>query len=184
MPLTDPAEREPVQTRQVEVSSFRRHDGLWDVEGRLIDISAHAFPNYFRGMVEAGAPIHDMRIRLTLNAEVEIVAVDVSMDAHPYEICPGIVPAFQQLKGARIGPGWNRRIRELFGGAKGCIHLVDLLGPVGAIGFKTVKRESGQDDVPPSEKADDKPYQVNSCHALASDGEIVQNRWPELYTGS
>lgn len=184
MPLPEPAERDPVQTRTIEVSSFRRHDGMWDVEGRLVDIAAHSFPDYAGGMVEAGTPIHDMRIRLTLSAEVDIVAVDVSMDAHPYPVCPGIVPAFQALRGVRIGRGWNRRVREMFGGVQGCVHLVDLLGPVGTIGFKTVKRESGQDDRPPAEKRDDRPYQVNSCHALASDGELVRYRWPELYTGT
>ena len=184
MPLSEPAGRDPVQSREVDVSSFRRHDGKWDVEGRLVDISSHAFPKYDGGMVEPGVPIHDMRVRLTLDAQVEIVAVEVSMDAHPYPVCPAIVPAFQRLKGERIGPGWNRKLRDMFGGIEGCVHVVSLLGPVGTIGFKTVQRESGKDDLPPGEKPDDDPYQVNGCHALASDSEIVRNRWPELYTGS
>ncbi len=184
MPLPPPAARDLVQTREVDVSSFRRHDGLWDVEGRLIDISAHAFPKYDGTMVEPGVPIHDMRVRLTLNAEVEILAVAVAMDATPYPICPGIEPAFQRLKGERIGRGWNRKLRDMFGGTSGCVHVVTLLGPVGTIGYKTVLRESGKDDLPPGERPDEDPYQVGGCHALASDGEIVRTRWPELYTGS
>ncbi|MEX2455129.1 MAG: DUF2889 domain-containing protein [Rhodospirillaceae bacterium] len=184
MPLPEPAERDPVQTRTIEVSSFRRRDGMWDVEGRLVDVAADSIPDYAGGTIQAGTPIHDMRIRLTLNGEVDIVSVAVSMDAHPYPVCPGIVPAFQALTGVRIGRGWNRRVREMFGGVNGCVHLVDLLGPVGTIGFKTVKREAGQDSRPPAEKPDDKPYQVNSCHVLASDGELVRRRWPELYTGA
>ena len=184
MPLSEPAERDAIQTRTVEVSSFRRRYGLWDVEGRLIDVAALPIKNYTGGVIDAGTPIHDMRVRLTLDDSVEIVAVDVSMDAHPYPVCPGIVPAYQKLRGEKIGRGWNRRLRELFGGVRGCVHIVDLLGPVGTIGFKSVIRESGQDDAAPEDRVDDKPYQVNSCHALASDRPIVRDRWPELYTGS
>lgn len=184
MPLSEPAERDPIQTRTVEVSSYRRRDGLWDVEGRLTDVAALPIKNYTGGVIDAGTPIHDMRIRLTLDDSVEIVAVDVCMDAHPYPVCPGILPAYQKLKGEKIGRGWSRRLRELFGGVRGCVHVVDLLGPVGTIGFKSVIRESGQDDAAPEDRVDDKPYQVNSCHALAGDSPIVRDRWPELYTGS
>jgi len=184
MPLSEPAERDPIQTRTVEVSSYRRRDGLWDVEGRLTDVAALPIRNYTGGVIDAGTPIHDMRVRLTLDDSVEIVAVDAAMDAHPYPVCPGILPAYQKLRGEKIGRGWNRRLRELFGGVRGCVHIVDLLGPVGTIGFKSVIRESGQDDAAPEDRVDDKPYQVNSCHALASDRPIVRDRWPELYTGS
>ena len=183
MPLPEPAARDPIQTRQIEISSFRRQDGMWDVEGRLVDVAAVSIKNYTGGIIEAGDPIHDMRLRLTLDDTVEIVSVDVSMDAHPYPLCPGIVPAYQQLKGEKIGGGWNRRIRDLFDGVGGCVHIVDLLGLVGVLGFKSVIRESGQDDAAPEDRADDKPYQVNTCHALSSKGEIVRDRWPELYTG-
>ena len=184
MPLPKPAERDPIQTRKVAVSSYRRQDGLWDVEGRLTDVATLPIKNYIGGVIEAGTPIHDMRVRLTLNDTLEIVAVDVAMDAHPYPICPGVIPAYQRLKGEKIGAGWNRRIRQLFGGVGGCVHIVDLLSPVGTIGFKSVIRESGQDDAAPEDRVDDKPHQVNTCHALASNGNIVRDRWPELYTGS
>jgi hypothetical protein len=184
MPLPEPAERDSIQTREIKVSSFRRHDGMWDVDGQLVDIAAVPIKNYTGGLIEAGRPIHDMRVRLTLNESVEIVSVDVSMDAHPYPVCPGILPAYQKLVGEKIGRGWNRRIRELFGGVGGCVHIIDLLSTVGTIGFKSVIRESGQDDAAPEDRVDDKPYQVNSCHALASNGEIVRDRWPELFTGN
>ena len=184
MPLPEPVERDPIQTRKVGVSSFRRQDGLWDIEGRLTDVAALPIKNYTGGIIEAGTLIHDMRLRLTLNETLEIVSVDVAMDAHPYPICPGVIPAYQKLKGEKIGPGWNRLIRQLFGGVGGCVHIVDLLSPVGTIGFKSVIRESGQDDVAPEDRVDDKPYQINTCHALSSNGDIVRDRWPELYTGS
>lgn len=183
MPLPEPADRDPIQTRTIEVSAFRRKDGLWDVEGRLVDIAAYSFPNYFRGTIEAGTPIHDMNIRLTLNEQVEITDVALAMDAHPYEVCPGVLPSFERLRGEKIGPGWNRKLKQLFGGVNGCVHFVDLLRPVGTVGFKTVRREAGKDDTPKEERQDYSPYQINTCHALSSDGPIVEARWPDLYTG-
>jgi hypothetical protein len=184
MPLPPAAERELIQTRSVEVSSYRRSDGQWDVEGRLVDTAAFAIPNRYRGEIAAGEPIHDMNIRLTLNADVEITEVGAAMDSTPYAVCPAIESAFQKLKGIRIGPGWNRKIRELLGGAQGCIHMVDLLRPVGTVGFKTVKREAGKMDRAAEERADDAPYQIDTCHTMASDGPVVKERWPHLYTGS
>ena len=105
------------------------------------------------------------------------------MDGTPYAICPGVELAFQKLKTVKIGPGWNRKVREVLGGAKGCIHMVDLLRPLGTIGYKTVKREAGQTKKL-TDETDDMPYQINTCHAMASHGEVVKKRWPHLYTGN
>ena len=81
-----------------------------------------------------------------------------------------------------IGPGWTRRIRDLFGGVLGCVHMVDLLLPIGTVGFKT-KKKAGTNKEANLKVADYAPYQINTCHAMASDSEIVKERWPRLYTG-
>jgi len=183
MPLSTPVQREPIQTRSIECACFRRDDGMWDVEGRLTDVAAYDFPNYFRGTIRAGEPIHDMWVRLTLDETVTIRAIEVRMDGTPYAGCPAIQTAFDRLAGERIGPGWNRKIREMFGGARGCVHVVDLLRPVATIGFKTVKREAAKRHLAPAARTDDSPYQINTCHMLAADGPLVRERWPQHYTG-
>ncbi|MPY71920.1 MAG: DUF2889 domain-containing protein [Alphaproteobacteria bacterium] len=184
MPLSPPVERTHSQTRAIECSCYRRADGMWDVEGHLTDVAGYAFDNAFRGTIHAGTPIHDMWVRLTLDENVEIREVEVKMDGVPYEICPAIEAAFQKLKGLRIGGGWNRKLRELLGGAQGCIHVVDLLRPVATVGFKTVNREKRAGGIGETPVDDRQPYHVNSCHALASDGPIVRDRWPQFYTGT
>ena len=117
MPLSTPAEREPIQTRSVEVTSYRRVDGQWDVEGRLRDTSAYSFENEYRGTINPGVPIHDMWLRLTLDQNTIITSVDVAMDGTPYAICPCVEAAFQKLIGEKIGRGWNRRVQKLLGGS-------------------------------------------------------------------
>jgi hypothetical protein len=186
MPLSPPVERALSQTRAIECSCYRRADGMWDAEGHLTDVAGYDFHNDFRGTITAGTPIHDMWIRLTLDRNVEVHEVEVKMDGTPYAICPAIEAAFQKLRGLRIGAGWNRQVRELLGGVNGCIHVIDLLRPVATVGFKTVNREKraesagGVEDGPVDDR---QPHHVNSCHALASDGLVVRERWPEFYTG-
>src|SRR6185437_10129463 len=64
MPLSAAAPREPIHRRQIECRGYRRADGLWDIEGHLIDIKSYAFQNEHRGEVAAGEPIHEMWLRI------------------------------------------------------------------------------------------------------------------------
>jgi len=98
MPLPTPVKRNPIQTREITVSAFRREDNNWDIEGHLIDLAAYDIPNGYRGIIPAGTPIHDMKIRITLNSKVEIIDIQLDMDAHPYEVCPGVIPSFKKTK--------------------------------------------------------------------------------------
>ena len=140
MPLsTVDVDREPIHTRAIECRSFRRSDGLWDIEGHLTDVKAYPFSNEFRGEIKPGDPLHDMWIRLTVDREFIVQQIEVHTDSGPYEMCPAILPNFQKLSGLKIGPGWNRRVRESLGGARGCAHLVDMLKPIATVAFHTVR---------------------------------------------
>lgn len=184
MPLSRPAPREAIHTRSIACTSYRRADGMWDVEGHLTDIVSYDFPNKFRGIIRAGEAIHDMWIRITVDQDLVIKDVEATIDAGPYAICPAIAPAFARLKGIRIGPGWNRLVRERVGGVQGCTHLGDLLRPVATVAYKTVRRSKNTSTDIASAGADDSSSQIDTCHAFASDGEVVRERWPDLYTGS
>ena len=54
MPLSPPVDREPIHFRKYDFAGFRRADGLWDIEGRMVDTKSYAFENSFRGTIEAG----------------------------------------------------------------------------------------------------------------------------------
>ena len=182
MPLSPPVEREPIHRRVVECRGYRRSDGLWDIEGHITDTKAYAFPNQFRGQIRAGEPLHEMWIRLTIDDEMLIHGVEAVTDAGPYAVCPAITPKFAALAGLKIGPGWTRAVRERLGGVKGCTHLVELLGPVATVAYQTLvaKRMKRLEETP----ADKRPSVIDTCHAYASDGEVVRQRWPKFYTGA
>jgi hypothetical protein len=188
--LSAPAEREAQHFRNYAFGGYRRADGLFDIEGRMTDTKSYAFPNDWRHTIEAGEPLHDMRIRLTLDEAFVIRDVECVTAAGPYEICPAITPAFDALKGERIGRGWSRVLRDKFGGRHGCVHHVEMLRAMATVAFQTLygyqgrrKREvGGNSEGPPDrEVTGRKPGFIDSCHALASDGEVVRTQYPQFY---
>lgn len=187
------AAREKLHERRYAFDGFLRADGLFDIEGRMTDTKTYDFPNDYHGTIGAGDPFHDMRIRLTLDGDFAIQDIAVVTAASPYEICPAVTPAFQALKGAKVGPGWSRILRQHFGGVHGCTHHVEMLRAMGTVAFQTIyghrekqKRDRGlsRGDGPPTdhgEGARRRPGFLDTCHALASDGDIVRRNWPEFY---
>jgi hypothetical protein len=178
--------RELLHKRDFAFRGYRRADGNFDIEGGMTDRKTYAFPNDFRGAIAADEPLHDMRIRVTIDARFRILDIVAETAAAPFEICPAITPAFAALKGATIGRGWSRLLRETFGGTHGCTHHVELLRTLATVAFQTVhgeelrrERESGA--ASHIEESGKRPALIDTCHALAADGAVVKTRWPDFY---
>jgi hypothetical protein len=180
-------ERELLHRRSFEFQGYRRPDGHFDIEGRMTDRKAYDFPNDWRGTIAAGDALHDMRIRVTIDEEFRILDIEAQTADAPFAICGAITPAFAALKGERMGKGWTRLLRQKFGGVHGCTHHVELLRTMATVAFQTVygekmRRQRQQGAVAPGEAGDGKrPSFIDTCHALAADGEIVRASWPEFY---
>jgi hypothetical protein len=183
MPLSPPAPREPLHVRQVECRGYRREDGLWDIEGHLVDTKTYAFNNRHRGEIKPGVALHEMWIRLTLDDQMTVKHVEAVTDAGPFAVCGDIAPAFRKLEGLTVGQGWTRKVRDLLGGTAGCTHIVELLGPVATTAFQTMFSERERQRRAGGAGTRSKPRPLDSCHALRSDGPVVKEQWPEFYTG-
>ncbi|MBM3546025.1 MAG: DUF2889 domain-containing protein [Alphaproteobacteria bacterium] len=185
MPLSQPAPREPLHVRRIECRGFRREDGLWDIEGHLVDTKTYAFSNQDRGEIKPGMALHEMWIRVTLDDRMTVKAVEAVTDAGPFHICGDVVPAFKKLEGLTIGPGWKKHVKERLGGTQGCTHIVELLGPVATTAFQTMfsRRERERRAEKDEGKRKTRPRIIDSCHALSADGPVVKREWPEFYTG-
>jgi hypothetical protein len=181
MPLPAPAPREAIHQRDIRCSGYRREDGLWDIEGYLVDTKTYSFPNAFRGEVRAGEPVHEMWLRLTIDEEMTIHDAEAAIDNGPYAICPEISHRFRLLKGLRIGPGWSREVARRVGGIRGCTHLVELIRPLATTAFQTLVAARQKHE---GKSGAAKPRWLNTCHAHASDSDVVLQRWPEFYTGA
>ncbi len=184
MPLSPAGPREHIHTRQVECRGYRREDGLWDIEGHITDVKTYSFRNRWRGEIASGEPVHEMWLRLTIDDDLLIHAAEAATDAGPYQVCPEITPNFAVLAGERIKPGFNRRVKELLGGVKGCTHLVELLGPIATTAFQTTVAARSRKGDQGQGQGRRRPGIINTCHALAEDGAEVKRLWPEFHTGS
>lgn len=179
-PAAPPVTREALHLRRIEMQGYRRSDGLFEVEGRLADHKSHDFVHPVPGRsVPAGAPIHDMGVRLVFDAQMLVHDVETFTHSAPYAACPDGGQALQSIKGLRMGAGWNRALRERLGGARSCTHLMELLGPLATaahqtLGFLYVASPDRLD-------AQGRPMQIDSCFAYAVDGEVVMRRWPQFH---
>ena len=187
MPLPPPDPREHSHTRSVECRGYRRKDGLWDIEGHLVDAKPYAFPDEDGGMRPAGDAVHDMWIRLTLDDDMVIRRCEAAMESHPFPVCRSIAPNLARLAGVRIGKGWMAEVNRLIGGVEGCTHLREMLPTMATTAFQTMygyriqkAREKGLGRPKPNPG---RPRHLNACHAFREDGEIVKKTFPEYYTG-
>ncbi|TPG93286.1 DUF2889 domain-containing protein [Pseudomonas caspiana] len=169
--------RRLIHRREVQCLGYLRADGLWDIEGRLADSKTHPVTLAEGRELATGQTYHGMFIRLTLDDDFIVREVQVNMAQVPTSECRGAVPAYNKLLGERIGVGFSRRIKELFGGIGGCVHLTELLLPIATTAFQTIPM--GRAMVAPRNAADTEAYRhatgqlLNTCHALREDSPIA-----------
>ncbi len=181
MPLSPPADRTPQHRRDISLHGYLRADGLFDIEAHLVDTKSYGFDNHDRGHIAPGVPLHEMWARLTVDADMRIVAAEASTEHGPYMICADGAATFSRLVGLVIGPGFLRATRDRLGGVEGCTHLRELLQQLATVAMQTAfplraRRAASDPDAGAARM-------INSCHAYASDREPVRRRWPHRYTG-
>jgi hypothetical protein len=49
------------------------------------------------------------------------------METHPHDLCRAVEPHYDKLVGLSIARGFSAKVRELFGGPRGCSHVTALL---------------------------------------------------------
>lgn len=182
MPLSPPADREELHSRRYDFRGYRRADGLWDIEGRIVDTKGYPFENKDRGTIPPGEALHDMQVRLTIDEEFVVRDVEATTDAGPFHVCPAIAPNYRKLVGARVGSGWRRTLRDVVGGTEGCTHITEMLGAMATVAFQTLYpalARQGKLRPAPGKR----PALIDSCHAFRGDGPIVRREWPRHYTG-
>lgn len=189
MPLSQAMERERIYVREIICEGYLRPDGLWDIEGSLCDTKTYPVAHPLQERRKAGAPVHDMKARVTIGSDRRIRAVEVAMDAYPFAACPESKPNYQRLVGQELGPGFTKNLHKLVGNADGCTHVVWLFQCIARAALQTlnnqVAREQGydRDAIFGRRGESERPALIDSCHAYAADGEVVKEHYPEHYRG-
>ena len=178
MPLPAPVARRLVHRRVIVCEGFERADGLTEVDARILD--TRTTPVHLQaGVLAPGEALHAMAVRLTVDDTLTLKDVQATTEAGPFRICGAIAPNFSSLAGQSLARGFGKTVRDMFGGIKGCVHIVDLLGPAATTIYQTMSRrwrklkDSGR-----------KPAIIGTCHAWASDSPVVKREFPQFYTGA
>jgi hypothetical protein len=174
-------EREELHHRQIDLRFYRREDGLYEVVGRLVDTKRQPFRRQLATAdTPPGTPIHDIAVHLVIDDEMLVHDAFASMDATPFDVCPGATGTLAPLKGLSMRKGWNRQVRELLGGAASCTHIVELLGPMATTAFQGLApKRLAEVNLPGSEAQ--RLAKVDSCYAYAAEREVVARLWPHLH---
>jgi hypothetical protein len=176
--------RRLVHERKIDLKVYRRDDQLWDIEAHITDCKARGLQlaAVYR---EAGEPIHEMQLTLTINEKMDILHAFAKSLHVPYEgTCELIGPDYTKLVGLNLLSGFREGVKNRLGGIKGCTHISELtkllptvatqafVGEVFYVQTHTQSSAQGQEKL---------PFQFNGCHALRTDGVVVQKYHPVWY---
>ncbi len=105
--------------------------------------------------------------------------IEAITDRMPYpDACDRIGPAYRKLIGANLVSGFRKLLHDRLGTVQGCTHLTELLSylPTAAVQtFAGLRREND---------GDQKPFQLDRCHALETTTENVRRYYPKWYRGA
>jgi hypothetical protein len=185
MPLLPSTSRRALKhTRTIQIEAFTRDDGLWELDAHITDIKTSDIP-LARGNLPAGQPLHSLWLRLTLDREYKVVGVAADSEAVPYPgYCDTIAPAYDSLLGLSLLKGFRYALKERIGGALGCTHLTELAQILPTAAFQAFAGEHDSTAQPMFFSEDQKPIQIDGCHALRSDGAVVAKYYPKWAAGS
>jgi hypothetical protein len=175
-PIASTTKRKMAHTRRIVCTGYVRDDGLFDIEANMTDVKGHDSDLLFKD-VPRGDPIHDMWLTLTVDANLVIRAAYAHTAAAPTPWCAHINASYAKLVGVAIGSGYMKEVKARLGGALGCTHLTELLGPMATTAFQTIM--GLRNDAPASlaETARDRRAPLlpllDTCHAWRADGEVV-----------
>lgn len=178
MPLPISTIRRAIKhTRSITVEAYARDDGLWDLDAQITDIKSRD-AKLASGLRPAGMPLHDLSLRITIDTQFTIQAVEACSDAVPYPgYCDTIGPAYRKLVGLNLMHGFRKGVQERLGGILGCTHITELTqvlptAAIQAFAGEVFSTQEGADQVA------NKPFQLDRCHALRTDGAAVAKFYP------
>jgi hypothetical protein len=183
-PLLPPdPDLQELHTRDYQVRAFKVDDGTILLRGAVRDTKP---PGLYIEADPDRLPIHHMVVELTVAyPSLEITAAEVLFETHPQSMCPDISTTYDQLVGVSIARGFNNRVRELFGGPRGCTHVTALLAAMAPVAIQCnwsmrVARQRELGDPPRPEVTPEMREMyiapnLNTCHVWDEESEFVGN---------
>lgn len=187
----DPDELEVLHDREYRVRAYRKADDLLMIRAAVRDQKP---PGLYLEVDPDPLTVHHMQIEVDVAfPSLEIVRAEVVFESHPHEQCTRITTHYGELVGLSIARGFTHRVRELFGGPRGCTHttaLLQAMAPVAVQCFWSMQasaaRRAEHDGQQASESSEPSgsrrgngremwAMNLGTCHVWAEDGELVRS---------
>jgi hypothetical protein len=175
-------EADLIHERAYVVRAYRKDDHTLILRGAVRDQKPP-------GLYVPGDPepltVHHMIVDLEIAVpSLEIVGARAVLKTHPHSNCPRIEDHYQNLVGLSIARGFTHKVRELFGGPRGCTHTTALLQAMAPVAVQSLwsfrllsARDQGANRAnafsTPEERMRSVAMNLNTCHIWADDGEQV-----------
>lgn len=171
-----------VHERSYVVRAYRKDDDTLLLRGALRDQKPAGL--YVPDDTEPLTVHHmivDMYVRVP---SFEIVDAKAVLETHPHANCPRIEDHYRNLIGLSIARGFTHKVRELFGGPRGCTHTTALLQAMAPVAIQSIWSlrvlaaragggTGGPDFGSPESRERAMMMNLNTCHIWAEDGEQV-----------
>ena len=179
----DPDGMDVLHDREYRVRGYRVSDEELLIRGAVRDQKPP-------GLYVEGDPdpltMHHMQVELRVAfPSLVITGADVLFEAHPHTACPAVTTHYQGLVGLSIARGFTHRVRELFGGPRGCTHTTALLLAMAPVAVQctwsmhgVARREvpapgGGRPGPTPEDRARMLQSNLDTCHVWSADSEHV-----------
>ena len=177
-----PLEGDLIHHRMYDVQVVRETTERMRLRGTVTDRKPPGL--YFDGD-DRSLVVHHMVVDLVVAfPTMEILDAIVHLETHPHSICRKIEDHYEQLVGLSIARGFTHKVRDLFGGPRGCTHTTALL-----LAMAPAAIQAAWSMVPPGERPDlpdpELPmsqeeirqrfaFSLNTCHVWDETGDFVQ----------
>ena len=168
-----------IHERSYVVRAYRKDDSTLWLRGAIRDQKP---PGLYIADDPEPLTVHHMVLDLHISVPLlEITYANVVMETHPHSNCPQIEDHYHKLVGLSIARGFTHKVRELFGGPRGCTHTTALLQAMAPVAVQSMwsfrmvaARDGGADGATsPDARARAMATNLNTCHVWAEDGEQV-----------
>ena len=172
-------ERQLKHTRRIDVQIYARGQGMWEVDAVISDVKTRD-ADLANGVRRAGEPIHDMLLRLVIDEAFNVLEAGSETRAMPYPgECDQLGDVYGRLVGLNLLKGFRFAVLERLGGVMGCTHLTELAQ---VLPTAVVQAFAGDVINTRGDGANAKqPFQLDRCHALRTDGNVVRTHYPRWY---
>jgi hypothetical protein len=165
-----------IHERGASVKTFELEENKILIEGTLTDERfCRSFIYSLQRRVDPGV-IHRITVRMMLSLPKLIIeSAEAEMPAVPVGMCREIKDVVHKLIGLRLTRGFKDKVKELFGGRNGCIHMTNLIlfmssaAIQGSYTYYNRVREDGRLKYPDF----DDSLIINSCHVWMEEGPFV-----------